>query len=309
MARFLVTGASGLLGINFSLQAMERGHEVTGTVNQHGLKNAPFQVFQAELSKPGLIGEIIAAVRPDVIIHTAAIAVIDGCEKQPELSWRLNAELPGEIAQIAQKKGIQMVHISTDAVFDGVEGHYDEDSQPNPLSMYARHKLEGERTVLEANPDAAVARVNFFGWSLTGSRSLSEWFYKNLSEGRPSKGFKDAFFCPLLVNDLSDLLMKMVENRLKGIYHVLSPAYMSKYAFGVLIAKQFGFDPTLITPTSWKEGGLLAMRSPNLILKVDKLINDLGLIPPVPEEGIRCFHQLWQNGYADRVRSMRTPDL
>ena len=305
MTRILVTGASGLLGINLSLQALEKGHEVLGTVNQHGLRNAPFQTYHAELSKSGLIAEIIDSARPDVIIHTAALAVIDACEKQPELSWRINAQLPEEIAAIAWKKGIQLVHISTDAVFDGVDGGYTEDSLPNPLSTYARHKLEGEKVVIAANPQAVVARVNFFGWSLTSTRSLSEWFFQNLSQGNQVKGFKDIFFCPLLVNDLSDLLIKMVEKRLSGIYHVLAPTHLSKYAFGILIARQFGFDPNLITPVSWKDGGLQAARSPNLILKVDKLINDLGLTPPVPENGIGRFHQLWQKGYAERIKLMR----
>ena len=309
MTRFLVTGASGLLGLNFSLQALKNGDEVVGTVNQHSLKNAPFEVIKAEFSTPGCMTDIIAATRPDVIIHTAAIAVIDACEDQPQLSQRINAELPGEIGRIAWKKKIQLVHISTDAVFDGVEGNYSEDSQTNPLSTYARHKLQGEKEVLESNPDAAIARVNFFGWSLTGNRSLSEFFYKNLSEGKSLKGFKDVFYSPLLVNDLADLLMKMVSCRLKGIYHVLSAEHLSKYEFGVMVARQFGFDPALVMPTSWKDGGLTAVRSPNLTLKVDKLIHDMGVTPPVPQDGIRCFYQLWKSGYAQQVRLMGEPDL
>ena len=309
MSRYLVTGASGLLGINLSLQALDQGHEVFGTVNRHRIRNAPFQVANTDLTKPDQIGQIIEATCPDVIIHTAALALIDSCEKQPELSRRLNAELPGEIAAIAQKKGIQLIHISTDSVFDGADGNYREDSRTNPLSTYARHKLEGEVAVSCANPDAVIARVNFFGWSLTGSRSLSELFYKNLSEGRALTGFTDIFFCPLLANDLADLLIKMVNRRLRGIYHVLAPSNLSKYEFGVLIARQFGFNPELITPASWKEGGLQAARSPNLTLKVDKLINDLGVIPPVPEDGIRRLHQLWSSGYADRIELMSEPDF
>ena len=304
MTRFLVTGASGLLGINFSLHALARGHQVWGTVNHNGLKNSPFEVLRTDLCTPGAFARIIDLARPDVIIHTAALAVIDACEAQPDLSRRVNAELPGEIAELTRKKGLQLVHISTDAVFDGIEGNYSEDSLPNPLSTYARHKLEGEKAVLGSNPDAAVARVNFFGWSINGTRSLSEIFYRNLSEGKPIKGFNDIYFCPLMVTDLAILLMDMAAQGLKGLYHVLSPVYLSKYAFGVLIARQFGFDPGLIISTSWKEGGLQAVRSPNLILKVDKLMNDLGVTPPEPQDGIGRFYQSWQDGYADRVRSM-----
>jgi dTDP-4-dehydrorhamnose reductase len=307
MARILVTGASGLLGINFSLQAINEGHEVIGTINQHNLKDAPFQTISADLAGEGVVETIINEIQPDIILHTAAMAIIDACEKQPDVSRRVNAELPGKIAKISQKSNIRLVHISTDAVFDGITGGYVEDDTPNPLSMYASHKLDGERAVLDNNPDAIVARVNFFGWSLAGTRSLSEWFFNNLSNGTPVKGFRDVYFCPLLVNDLAQTLLKMVNRRLSGVYHVLAPSALSKYEFGVLIAREFDLDERLITPTSWKDGGLQAARSPNLILKVDKLIHDLGIVPPDPAEGVGRFASLWQDGYASRVRQMSQP--
>jgi dTDP-4-dehydrorhamnose reductase len=100
------------------------------------------------------------------------------------------------------------------------------------------------------------------------------------------------------------MLLKMVDRQLHGVYHVLSPSTLSKYEFGVLIARQFGLDEGLITPTSWKDGGLQAARSPNLILKVDKLIRDLGIAPPTPDAGVRRFAEKWQDGYASRIRLM-----
>jgi len=94
-------------------------------------------------------------------------------------------------------------------------------------------------------------------------------------------GFTDVYFCPLLVNDIADIFTKMLGVGLAGVYHVLSSDSMSKYDFGVAIAKRFGFDHNLITPTSVWDSGLDAARSPNLTLKVDKLIHDLGeTLPP-----------------------------
>ena len=304
MARILVTGASGLLGVNFSLFALERGHEVIGTVNQHALKKAPFETLSVDLVRSGSIEKIVEDVRPDIILPTAAMAIIDSCDKHPDLSKRNNAEVPGDIACLSKRLGIRLVHVSTDAVFDGETGGYTEDDLPNPLSTYASHKLAGEKAVLALDPDAIIARVNFFGWSLTGNRSLSEWFFNNLSAKEQVNGFTDVYFCPLLVNDLACLLLKMIQKPLSGVYHVLAPAALSKYEFGVSIARQFGLDETLIKPMSWQEGGLRAARSPNLILKVDKLCRDLGENPPIPSEGIKEFAKRWQDGYASRVRSM-----
>ena len=95
------------------------------------------------------------------------------------------------------------MHVSTDAVFDGQAAATTEQDTPNPLSIYARTKLDGERGVAEANPDAIIARVNLYGWSLSGRRSLAEFFFNNLSAGKRVKGFTDVYFCPLLANDLA----------------------------------------------------------------------------------------------------------
>ncbi len=98
----------------------------------------------------------------------------------------------------------------------------------------------------QANPQAIIARVNFYGWSLNGTRSLGEFFYRNLSAGKNVKGFTDVLFCPLLVNHLVDLLLTMAEKDLKGLYHVVSSEHLSKYEFGCRIARLFDLDEKLI---------------------------------------------------------------
>ena len=84
--------------------------------------------------------------------------------------------------------------------------------------------------------------MNFYGWSLLGQRSLGEFFYYNLSAGAQVMGFTDVIFCPLLVNDLAELLLEMLEKDLHGIYHVVSREHQSKYSFGVMLARRFGLD-------------------------------------------------------------------
>ena len=220
------------------------------------------------------------------------------------MAQQVNADLPGELARLTRELGIKMVHISTDAVFDGQQGDYLETDAPNPLSVYARTKLEGEQQVLQANPEAIVARVNFFGWSLTGKRSLAEFFFNHLGAGKTVKGFTDVQFCPLQVNDLAEMLMGMVSRDLRGLYHVVSGESLSKYDFGCAIADQFGFDKGFITPVSWQEGGLTAPRSPNLTLNVSKVTEALGGPPPSVAAGLRRFYRQYEDGYAERLRKM-----
>jgi dTDP-4-dehydrorhamnose reductase len=300
--KILVTGASGLLGLNLSLLEMGM-HSIVG-VDRSRLAGTPFEIIKADLLDPEVEHRILDKVKPDAVIHTAALANLDACEEQPETARLLNAELPGELAAACARRGIAMMHISTDAVFDGTkDGVYTEEDATNPQGTYARTKLQGEQNVLSANPGAMVVRVNFFGWSLGGMRSLPEFFINNLSAGKRADGFTDVFFCPLFVGDLAEILIKMLTKRLNGIYHVVGSESLSKYDFGVAIARRFGFDESLIVPVSVEESGLKARRSHNLRLSVHKLSTALGEQIPVFSTGLDRFYAQYRQGYPQKLRS------
>ena len=301
--RLLVTGASGLLGLNLALEASWE-NEVFGSVNRNLLKNAPFTVIQSDLTQSGSLNELLEESRPDWVVNCAALANLEACEAQPDLAEKLNIELPEKLANYVAKGGARLVHISTDAVFDGKRGNYSEADQPNPLSKYAQTKLEGEQAVLAANPEAIVARVNMFGWSLSGKRSLAEWFLNNLSANQEISGFTDVYFCPLLATDLGKLMMDMLAKDLQGLYHVVSWDCSSKYNFGEKLARLFGYDPALIRPISFADSELIAERSLNLTLKADKLSKDLGTTPPDLDSCLERYHQQFLDGYPQAIQAM-----
>ncbi len=303
MTRILVTGASGLLGLNFAMMYYRR-HTVTGVVNHNSLQKAPFAFVQADLAQPEALDKLIDQAEPEVVLHCAALANIDACESQPELAWQINTLAPQRLAERAARDGFKLVHISTDAVFDGARGNYSEEDRPNPLGVYANSKLAAEEKVLAACPRALVARVNFYGWSLTGRRSLSEYFYRSFSENLPVRGFTDVFFCPLEVTQLGETLLRLVELDVQGIYHVLSRDCLSKYDFGCRIAEIFGFDPARVQPVRVLESGLVARRSPNLRMRTDKLARTLGEPAPGVAEGLQRFYRQMGDGTAETIRSL-----
>ncbi len=301
--RILITGASGLLGLNLALEAAEQ-HTVYGQVNSNAIQTDAFTVLTADLLKSGAVEQLLAESRPDWVIHCAALANLEACEKDPELAKEMNTEVPRQLAAACRQGGARLIHVSTDAVFDGVAGGYTEEDEPNPLSTYAHTKLAAEYAVADAYPDAIIARVNLFGWSPSGRRSLSEFFVNNLMAENSIMGFTDVNFCPLLVNDIAGIFLSMLDQGLAGLYHVLSSDQMSKYEFGVEIARRFGLNPDLIAPKSVSEAGLAAARSPNLTLKVDKLIHALGQTPPTISTGIERFYTLYQQGYPQFVQRL-----
>lgn len=304
--RLLVTGASGLLGLNLALEAMS-AHEVIG-VDRGRLVRAPFQVMKMDLLAPDAVETLLDAARPEWVVHCAALADLEACEDNPDLARRLNADLPGDLAAACAARGICLVHISTDAVFDGTkDGFYTEEDTPNPLGIYAQTKLAGERAVLDAYPGAVVARVNFYGWSLGGRRSLAEFFFNNLTHNKSMSGFTDVVFCPMFVGHLAGVLLSMLEKRLSGLYHAVGPQAMSKYQFGVEIARKFSLPESEISPKSILSSSLTARRSHNLWLSTDKLSTDLGESLPEFSTGLNEFYTQYQEGYPQKIRSYAQP--
>jgi len=301
--RLVVSGASGLLGLNMSLVAQKSGFDVTGLVNNTRLKDVPFNVENVDLLKTDKAIQIIKNSKPDGIIHCAAIANLNYAERHPDLTHELNSVVPGALAAAAAEWRIPFIHISTDAVFDGIDGNYRETDNTTPLSVYAKTKLEGERAVLDAYHSAVVARVVFFGWSLTGQRSLSEFFINNLHAGNTVDGYSDTFFSPLYVEDLAATLLKILNENLSGIYHIVSPQSLSKYEFGLQIAKEFGLNPLLIKPIQRQIINIGAQRSLNLVLNPEKIQLALGKKLPTVDEGIKSLHQRWIEGYPKLFQS------
>jgi dTDP-4-dehydrorhamnose reductase len=301
--RILVTGASGLLGLHLALLASEE-HAVVGQVHTHPLTGVPFEIVTAGLDSPDAVKRLLDEAHPDAVVHTAALALPDRCEEDPAYSEQVNARLPGWFARETAHARIPLVHVSTEAIFDGTQGNYREEDAPNPRNTYARHKLAGERAVAEADPNALIVRCVFYGWSLNGTRSLAEFFYNNLSAGHRVRGFTDAIFSPLIADDLARLMLVALERRLSGVYHIASLEGMSKYDFGVGIARLFGFDERLISEASVADSGLKASRSANLSLCTDKLAAALGAHPPGMMPGMWKFYRQKVDGTAERIRAM-----
>jgi dTDP-4-dehydrorhamnose reductase len=301
MARILITGVSGLLGLNLALEKMNT-HEVIG-VDRGKLTKAPFKVLKMDLLDPGAVDSVLDSAEPNWVVNCAALADIDACEDTPELAALLNTELPTQLARACFKRGIRLVHLSTDAVFDGQrDGFYSELDVPNPQGVYVRTKLDGERAVLTEDPTAIVARVNFYGWSLSGKRSLAEFFHNNLTNNKSMSGFTDVIFCPMLVNDTARVMIRMLQKGLSGLYHLVGPQAMSKYQFGVEVARKFGLKESAISPRSIHTSNLTVKRSHNLSLSTNKIVMDLGTPLPEFSTGLNEFFTQYEQGYPQKIR-------
>ncbi len=154
-------------------------------------------------------------------------------------------------------------------------------------------------------PDSLIIRTNIYGWNMQEKQSLAEWVLGRLERGEPVSGFRDVHFSPILVNDLADILLKMMKVNLSGTYHVGGRRRCSKYQFGRHLASVFGHDGGLIQPVSVSESQLAAPRPKDTSLDVAKVSQTLGLPMPKVIGGLRRFKLLRDTGYVARLRGLK----
>jgi len=301
LARLLVTGASGLLGANLVLETFET-HQVTAVSLAHPVRVAGVTSYRMDLTDRRATGALVAEAAPEWIVHCAAATDVDGCERDPGMAQRLNRDMAEHVAAAAREHGAAFVFLSTDAVFDGATGDYDETAEPRPISVYGSTKWAGEQAVLRAHPQAIIVRTNIYGWNAQPKESLAQWFLRRCQEGIRSPGWTDVSSTPILVNDLAGVILRLLATGGAGMYHVGGSTCLSKHDFGRRVAAAFDFDPDLIAPALVREAKLLAPRALNLCLRCDKTESMLGARLPTVDEGLARFRKLRGEGWVRRLK-------
>lgn len=294
--RVLILGVSGLLGNNLA-QAWRHDMDVYGSYHQHavffdGIKTLPLNL----LDEKALRNEI-NTIRPDYLVNCAALTNIDYCEDHPEESRQLNVDLVRHLVEAIDEQSIKLIHFSTDNLFDGVKGNYTEVDDVSPTNVYGQTKYEGEIEALK-HPEAVVARINIFGWNVQEKCSLAEWGIRELSRGKKIKGFTDALFCSTYTYDLAKILQQALDINISGLIHMVSSSTESKYDFLMTLADLFGFDQSLIEPTSLDAFDFRARRGKNLSLSVKKLSNLINDIPTVKQS----LYQFYMDSLAKSIK-------
>jgi dTDP-4-dehydrorhamnose reductase len=210
----------------------------------------------------------------DAVYCVAGMTHVDGCEAEPELAWRTNARGPGALAAYARRRGLPFVFFSTEYVFDGSRddpGPYAEDARTNPLSVYGRTKLEGERRVLEAHPEALVLRTTVVYGPDPRQMNYLYALMRNLSGGVKMRVPEDQVSTPTYNRDLVGAALGLVRARAMGVFHVTGPERMGRLEFAREIAGRLGLDAGLLEGVSTADLKQAAARPLDAGLATEKL--------------------------------------
>ena len=284
--KILITGISGLLGLNAAL-ALRGSHQVVGTYRDHPVHIDDVTSFRIDLQDSIATERILASSSPDLVIHAAGLTNVDACEASPALAYALNAESARSVAAAARRVSARLIHVSTDHLFDGEHAMSRESDLPQPLNVYAQTKLAAERLVIAEHPDALVVRTNFYGWGHPHRQSFSDWIISALRDGRTLTMFHDVYFTPILVNDLVDAMMKLAALGASGVCHVAGGERLSKHDFALALARQFTLDEGLLQPVSVSGFGFKARRPRDMSLDTTRVSTLLGHVMPNVEDGVQ----------------------
>jgi dTDP-4-dehydrorhamnose reductase len=252
--KILITGSNGLLGqaIVETVAMSNALGLVLGTTNRRNICDTlPEEQFHlADVTDAQQVHSLIETLQPEVVIHTAAKTLVDPCEMHPQSCRKVNIEGARNVALACKYTGAHMIHMSTDFVFDGTSGPYDEHAQPHPQSVYAKSKWESEQIVSSVLPEATILRTALvFGWFREMSRSnFMVWVINSLKEGRQIRVVCDQFRTPTYAFDLAAACIKVANDKIPGLFHVSGSEFYSVFEFAQIIADAFGLDKSLIEP-------------------------------------------------------------
>jgi len=260
--RVLVIGA-GFLGEN--IMEKFKNHIVTQTNLTKINKNSHI----LDITDEKQVIDCFHDVKPSIVINCAANTNIDFLEINTTTAYSINGEGARNIAVTCKKSDIRLVHISTDGIFDGINGNYTEEDKPNPINVYAKSKVIGEENIMKNCLNHVIVRTNFYGNHPKG-KSLFNNILSKLKNKEPFTGFNDVIFSPLEVSNLSDIISDVVFSNYRGILNLSSNETISKYQFCCKMADVFGFDSNLIKKGSVDDVGFIAKRPKNTSLNNTK---------------------------------------
>lgn len=299
--RVVITGSNGLLGQKLAdllTQSQSYAVYLTSSQDEPVVPAEPASYRRLDITDRREVTRFVDDVGPSVIVNTAAITNVDGCEVNRETAWRVNVQGVENLVHAAKVNGAHLVQVSTDYVFDGRSGPYREDDRPNPLGYYGRTKLASENLLRTSGIGHTVVRTMvLYGHGRRVKLNFALWLLRELQAGKTVRVAEDQIGSPTLADDLAFGIVRIIELNKQGIYHISGPDVISRLEFARKLAKVFRLDPKLIRPvrtSDLKQAAPRPLKSGFIILKA---VTDLNLSMSGSESGLQILkNQLSSHG-------------
>jgi len=279
--KVLLTGATGRIGREL-IAARPDGITIESLLDPLDPQTPDTPWFRTDIADRDKTIMAITCSDPDVIIHCAALTDVDGCERDPDLARRINIDGTANVVDACAECDAMMVYFSTDYVFDGRTGPYEESDQPNPVSVYGRTKWEGEKVVNEWTDRHLILRISVpFGRRRTGTgHNFVSWLAEELSQGREVRIVDDQFTTPAYMDELVETLWHFIQKGVTGTIHYGTADRMSRAEMAYELCDVLGVDRSLVSTLKTADLGFDAERPLESGFVTERLHELLGR-PPI----------------------------
>lgn len=291
--KVVITGVNGLLGQYLVRDMAIAGYEVFATNRGESrlpdYENIEYNYTSVDIRNKEAIDAYLFNVKPDIIIHAAAMAQPDACELNKDECADINVNATAYITVAAEKLNARLIYVSTDFVFSGDAGPYREEDIPAPVNYYGESKLASEKIVESSKLSWAIVRtVLVYGNILSGTRSnVVTWVKDNLENKKPIKVVNDQVRTPTYVEDLSKGILLIAQKNAEGIYNISGKEVFTPYEMAIQVADYFGLDKSLMEKVTADTFTQPAQRPLKTGFIIEKAERELGYSPISFKEGIK----------------------
>ena len=289
--RILITGSNGMLGQRaVQFYSSKENVELLATSVEDKSVVDSVEYVASDIKDRESIKKIIYDYCPDFIVHTAAFTNVDLSEKLREDAWKINVKGVEYIGEAARAIDAHIIHISTDYIFDGKNGPYDENATPDPIGYYGRTKLASENALRISGTFFSILRTNvLYGIALNSRPDFVRWVVNSLRNKQEIRIVKDQIGNPTFIDDLVQAINKIIEFRKTGVYNIGGKEFLSRYDFTIRIADFFNLDKRLIIPITTEELKQPARRPLKSGLLILKAETELGYKPHTITEALSAM--------------------
>ena len=301
--KILIIGGTGLLALNWALTVRNQ-FEIILALHDREISLNGTRSIKVDTSSYERISEALDQIRPDIVINTAGLTSVELCEKFPQRATEINTTLAINLAKSCLTRQIKFIHISTDHLFSGESSLVAEIEPPKPKNVYGITKANAELGIVNVNSEALIIRTNFYAWGPGYRASFSDTIINSLRSGRTLNLFTDVFYTPILAKTLIDIVHQLMERNASGIFNVVSDQRISKYDFGLKLAKEFNLDNDLINEGKIIDKPSLVNRPHDMSLSNQKVSNYLGRKMGGLDEHILKLKTQEVNGLAQELQAL-----
>lgn len=277
MKKLLITGVSGFLGWHIYQYTRSIGNSF-GTYFSKNVNSENKNLIKIDITDSIALTELFATLKPDAVIHAAALSKPNLCQEFPEISRAINVDASRQIAELCGRYAIPCVFTSTDLVFDGKNPPYKETDSVSPVSVYGEDKVKAEIAMLEVYPNTAVCRLPLmFGSPSPTAGSFIQPFIKTLQEGKELALFTDEYRTPASARAITRGLLLALE-KVSGIVHLGGKERVSRYEFGLVMARVLNLPTATLKACLQADVPMSAPRSKDVSLDISRAIG-LGYDP------------------------------